>query len=636
MATGSGTGTPAAGSSDATLNTLRDRIRTQLISASGDTDWTPVLASSLTLATLRERLQVVLRTSGESLLLESTPQAASAETLTTLRDRVETTLQDSGNAIWASGDIDEAIEQAIDMYSRSNPRRVIGTITLAAAGREISMATLTGLIAVERVWWDYDSSTPGYPPNWRNFRVWPGNILYVDDDEQPANTDVIRVWYTAMHTLNGLNAAGATTVPVDDLTFLLQGAAAIAARFRAVELAESATVDGQAQARLMDWAEAFYAQFEDGLRERRRTKRIYTAGDLDEGIRQAIEQYSRHLPSHAIGTVTVASDTREIDISSLTTLIRVEKIWWDYDSGTPGYPPAWRHFAIWPGSILYVDDREQPETNDVIRIYYTKEQTLNGLDSASATTFPVDDESFIISGAAAFAARFRAAAAGPGSKALLTWARTMMSEFTEGLRRRSRRYALAHNLDDIDEGLRWALGRYTEVLPQRAITSVTLSADGREVDISSITDYVDIERVWWNYDSSDPGYPPDWRDFELWAGDILFVKDGSEPQTGDVVRVWYTKNHALNGLDGASATSIRRDDETLLVTGGSGFCAQERVQDEASRYVPRKLREWADARLREFQRGLDRIARREASKASGIAAMPALDRWDNEGEKGWR
>jgi hypothetical protein len=607
-----------------------------LISAAGDTDWTPVKASALTLATFRERLQVVLRNSGESLLLESTPQAASSETLTTLRDRVETTLQDSTNATWAAGDIDEAIEQALDMYSRSNPRRVIGTITLAAAGREISMSTLTGLIAVERVWWDYDSGTPGYPPNWRNFRVWPGNILYIDDDNQPANTDVVRVWYTAMHTLNGLNAAGATTVPIDDLTFILHGAAALAARFRAVELAEEATIDGQSQARLMDWADSAMVQFEEGLRERRRTRRSYSQGDLDEGIRQALEQYSRHLPDHAIGTVTVASDTREIDISALTNLIRVEKVWWDYDSGTPGYPPAWRHFAIWPGSILYIDDREQPETDDVIRIYYTQEQTLNGLDSASATTLPVDDESFLISGAAAFAARFRAAGAGSGSQTLLTWARTMMSEFTEGLRRRSRRYQLAHDLDDIDEALRWALGRYTEVRPQRDITSVTLTADGREVDISGITDYVDVERVWWNYDSSDPAYPPDWRDFELWPGDILYVVDGSEPQTGDVVRVYYTKKHALNGLDSASATSIRRDDETLLVTGACGFAAQERVQDEASRYIPRKLREWADARLREFRRGLERIARREASRASGIAVSPALDRWDGESGKAWR
>jgi len=60
---------------------------------------------------------------------------------------------------------------------------------------------------------------------------------------------------------------------------------------------------------------------------------------------------------------------------------------------------------------------------------------------------------------------------------------------------------------------------------------------------------------------------------------------------------------------------------------------QERVQEDPSRYVPRKLREWAEARLTEFERGLRAVARRTAARESGIAEMPAIDRWD-QGE-GW-
>ena len=211
-----------------------------------------------------------------------------------------------------------------------------------------------------------------------------------------------------------------------------------------------------------------------------------------------------------------------------------------------------------------------------------------------------------------------------------------MSEFTEGLRRRSRRYALAHNQDDVDEAIRWALHRYAEVRPQRIITTKTLSASGREIDITGdTTDLIDVERVWWGYTASDPEYLPNWRDFELWTGDILYVKDGNEPQSGDVVRIFYTSPQTINGLDGASVTSFRPDDETLIVTGASGFAAQERVQDQASRYIPRKLREWATKMLGLFERGLKRVARREAARASGIAVVPVLDRWDAEGD-GWR
>ena len=85
----------------------------------------------------------------------------------------------------------------------------------------------------------------------------------------------------------------------------------------------------------------------------------------------------------------------------------------------------------------------------------------------------------------------------------------------------------------------------------------------------------------------------------------------------------------LNGLDSETTTTFSLQDETLLVIGASGFAAQEHVQDRESRFVPRKLREWADARLKEFERGLASVARRQAARFSGIATTPALDRWDD-------
>jgi hypothetical protein len=435
MATGSGTGTPVTGASAATLATIRNRIRAQLEAATG--------------------------------FPEPETVSASAETLSTLRDRVETTLQDATNARWATGDVDEAIEQAIEQYSRKLPQHAIGTIALAADGREISLSTLTGLVRVEKVWWDYDASTPGYPPNWRQFEVWPGSILYVDDPTEPSNGDTVRVWYTKLHTLNGLNSETTTTFPQEDVGYLISGAAGLCAQMRAVELSEELNVDKDVVKRLEDWAEE-------------RTKNF---------------RYGMNLKQ-----------------------------------------PAWQ------------------------------------------------------------------------------------------------RYSYAYDQDDIDEAVTWALHRYNEVNPDLTISSLTLSATGREVDISSITDYDRIVRVWWDYDSSDPAYPPDWRDFEQWPGDLLYIKDGNEPQSGDVVRIWYRRPHTINGLASASTTTLPADGENLIVTGASGFATQERVQEQPQRSVPRKLREWADARLREFERGLRKLASREGTRHSGIAQGPALDRWDREGE----
>lgn len=635
MATGSGTGTPASAADSITLASLRARVMQQVTNASSGIDHTPVTASTLTLTTFRTRVETVLKNTGASFALERDALTASALTLANLRDRVEIALQDTGNATWAETDIDEALDQALEQYSRHQPARTIDTVTLGSNGREVDISSLTTPLQIEKVWWPYDSTDPAYPPNWVEFHVWPGDILHLDTPSEPATSDVVRIWHTTAHTLNGLGGASATTFPIDDEAFIVAGAAAFAARFRAIEQAEQANVDDKVFTRLQSWANKMMSEFNEGLRMRQHaTRSTYGQDDLDEAIRQALEQYSRRKPAHAIADLTLSATGREVDISSITGLIRVERVWWDYDSSTPGHPPTWRHFVTWPGSIIYVDDANEPQSGDHVRVWYTKEQTLDGLDSASATTIPTDDEAYIVAGAAAFAARFRAGEKGGGSIRLMEWTNKMMAEFNEGLRIRDwRRYTFSYDQNDVDEAIRWALHRHSEIQPDRTITTLALTADGREVDISSITDYLHIERVWWDYDSADPVYPPNWRDFETWPGDVLFIEDGEEPQTSDVVRLWYTRLHTLNGLDSATATSLPADHQTLIVIGASGFVAQERVQDEERRYVPRKLREWADARLREFERGLKALARRQAARHSGLAPGPTLDRWE-DGE-GW-
>jgi hypothetical protein len=366
----------------------------------------------------------------------------------------------------------------------------------------------------------------------------------------------------------------------------------------------------------------------------------WAEGDLDEAIETALEQYSKYNPQHAIDTVTLgASDAREIDISSLTGLLRVEKVWWDYDSSDPSYPPNWRQFEVWPGDILYIDDRELPAENDVVRVWYTKMHTINGLDGDSTTTIPADDEGTIVTGAAHFAAQMRIAEIAedlPAHDDALEELRRYADEQGRNFRYQAqldlRAYverARAYAQGDIDEAIRWALYRFNEVKPHRAVTTIELSSDGREIDISSIT-YIDIERVWLDYDSSDPDHPPKWADFEVWPGDLLFTNEPNEPDSGDVLRIWYTCDHTINGLDSATATTILDRDANIIVVGAAGFAAQERIQEEEHYWGKRDLREWGAQRLLEFEQALARIARREGSRHSGVAPTGDLDRWDGD------
>ena len=400
---------------------------------------------------------------------EPLPITPSSKALADIRNRVETTLQDTGNNIWSTDDLDEAILQALETYSRDNPQHLVGTIT-AVAGREQSLATLTGINRVEKVWWDYDSSTPGYPPNWRQFEVWPGLILYINDDNEPAADDVIRVWYTLKQAIKDLDSASATTIPDEDIGYIITGAAQYAAYQRSSELNEQATVDKDVVKRLMAFANRMGIEFRRGVRKQ---------------------------------------------------------------------DPAWQ--------------------------------------------------------------------------------------------RRARGYAQ----EDIHEAIRWALHRYNEVNPNKTITTITLESDGREIDISSITGYHHVERVWWDYDSITPGYPPNWRQFEVWPGDLLYINDTEEPVTGNNVRIWYTNLQTISGLDSATSTTLPASHDTLIVTGAAGYAAQEREQDTEAPRQPTKLARWADARRSEFERGLDTLRQEIGIRTSGIAPGPTLDRWDAQGEGWW-
>ena len=203
-------------------------------------------------------------------------------TLATLRDRVEAMLADTGNAIWSSDDIDEAIRQALHEYSKTRALRAISTLTLSAAGREIDLSTLTGLLSVLEIWCDYTSSDPEFPANTRAFQHWRDESkLYVTDAYEPASGDVVRVFYTKLQTLNGLDSATSTTLPLEDETLVATGAAGYAATSRAVDLAEQVTLDRLTAQQVRAWGMAKMQEFRAGLKTVARRMAVEGKSDVE-------------------------------------------------------------------------------------------------------------------------------------------------------------------------------------------------------------------------------------------------------------------------------------------------------------------------------------------------------------------
>jgi hypothetical protein len=142
---------------------------------------------------------------------------------------------------------------------------------------------------------------------------------------------------------------------------------------------------------------------------------IWDTGTIDEGLRQALDQYNYVNPLTMETVITLPGDGREIALSGISGLLYVTAVWWPYDSDAADetWPPnRVRGFRLWwddNQAVLFLDIEPggQPQQDEEVRIWYAKRQTIQDLDSADSTTIRGDHESLIILGAAGFAAMSR-------------------------------------------------------------------------------------------------------------------------------------------------------------------------------------------------------------------------------------
>lgn len=193
--------------------------------------------------------------------------------LAALRDLVEADLDDSANDTWTTAEIDRAIQRALADYSHVRPQEISATLNVAAATREQSLSTLTGLIRVVRVWHPYTAATPEDPPEWRRFEQW-GTTLRIIDGDCPAIADVIRVYYTKPQTIDDLAGATATTVAAEDEEIVVLGAGAYAALEKARSSVVAAGISTDTPKHWLSWGKDRMAQFTEALRKIQTTEAL--------------------------------------------------------------------------------------------------------------------------------------------------------------------------------------------------------------------------------------------------------------------------------------------------------------------------------------------------------------------------
>jgi hypothetical protein len=154
---------------------------------------------------------------------------------------------------------------------------------------------------------------------------------------------------------------------------------------------------------------------------------------LDRHLSRAVRELSLVLPREQKSALETTAGSREIDLETLTDLVRVEAV--EYPRAQ--WPPAYVQYSLF-GNVLTLLVEGAPAGVEAVNLYWGRLHTLDG----STSTLPSIAEDVVVTGAAAYAAlewasfatnraNIAGAAAFEGYQA---WGEERLRQFREALR----------------------------------------------------------------------------------------------------------------------------------------------------------------------------------------------------------
>jgi hypothetical protein len=196
--------------------------------------------------------------------------------LAEMRGRLRTDLHDEDPADyrWTDGELDRHVQRAVREFSLAAPLEAKSTLVATPGSRDLSIASLADLVAVEAV----EYPVGRHPPSYVRYSVWLSTLTMLID-KAPAAAEDVAVYYTKLHTID----VSGSTVPARFEDIIAGGAAGYAA----VEWASFATnrvnAGGQGVWRhYLAWGQERLAEFQSALaghgrRNAVRVRRLYAA-----------------------------------------------------------------------------------------------------------------------------------------------------------------------------------------------------------------------------------------------------------------------------------------------------------------------------------------------------------------------
>jgi hypothetical protein len=164
--------------------------------------------------------------------------AAAWRGLLGLRPRLRRELRDEDAAAyrWPDDELDRHLLRALDDLSDAWPEERATALTTTPGSRDLSIASLDGLVRIEAV--EYPAGS--WPPEYTAFSVW-GDILTLLVDAAPSSATDVNIFWGARHRLDRLTS----TVPPRAEDTLLLGAAGYALVAAAQWAADRVNVAGR-------------------------------------------------------------------------------------------------------------------------------------------------------------------------------------------------------------------------------------------------------------------------------------------------------------------------------------------------------------------------------------------------------
>ncbi|MBN9494037.1 hypothetical protein J0H33_11935 [bacterium] len=179
-------------------------------------------------------------------------------TLSELRTRLRQQLHDVTPLRWDDDSLDRHIAHAIEDVSQSMPRELGAALATTTGSREVSLATLGGLIDVERVEYPVRS----YPPALIGFQRW-GETLLLDAPVAPTG-DEARISYTVHHTVDDESS---TLTPFQEELVVLAASAFAVIELAAASIDTLTTGGPTVPSELRAWAQARQISFRQLLHQ---------------------------------------------------------------------------------------------------------------------------------------------------------------------------------------------------------------------------------------------------------------------------------------------------------------------------------------------------------------------------------